>query len=62
MDTTGGLDMSTTSTEIRRQRRGRSVAMYGVMLVTIALAVVLVQVVGHEAGHLFSKITQGLAH
>jgi fatty acid desaturase len=54
--------MSTMSTDIHRQRRGRSVAMYGVTLVTIALIVVLVQVVGHEAGHLFSKVTQGLAH
>jgi fatty acid desaturase len=35
--------------------------MYGVTLVTIVLAVIVVQLVGHEAGHLFSKVSQGLA-
>ena len=52
--------MSTMSTDIRRRRR-RGLATYGVMLLSIALVVVVVQVVGHEAGQLFSKVSQGLA-
>jgi Flp pilus assembly pilin Flp len=54
--------MSTMSTDIQRRRRLRGAATYGVMLVTIALVVIAVQVVGHEAGHLFSKVSQALAH
>ncbi len=53
--------MSTMSTDVCRGRRLRGAAMYGVTLVTIVLAVIVVQVVGHEAGHLFSKVSQGLA-
>jgi hypothetical protein len=53
--------MSTMSTGIRRQRRMRTVASLGVTLLTIALVVLVVELVGHEAGHLFSKVTQGLA-
>jgi hypothetical protein len=30
--------------------------------VTIALVVLVVQVVGHEAGHLFAQVSQGLEH
>jgi hypothetical protein len=53
--------MSTLSTGTRRHRRKRAVATYGVTLVTIALVLLVVQVVGHEAGHLFSKVSGGLA-
>jgi hypothetical protein len=52
--------MSTTSTEIRRRRR-HAVAMYGVMLITIALVLIVVQVVGHQAGDLYSKVSTGLS-
>jgi len=62
MNSTGGLNMSTLSTDFRRQRRRRSVAVYGVTLITIALVIVVAEVVGHEAGHLFSSVTEGLAH
>jgi hypothetical protein len=53
--------MSTSSTDLRRHRRKRTVATYGVTLVTIALVLLVVQVVGHEAGHLFSQVSAGLA-
>lgn len=52
--------MSTMSTNVRR-RRSRSFAAYGVTIVTIALVLIVVQVVGHQAGDLYSKVSQGLA-
>jgi t-SNARE complex subunit (syntaxin) len=52
--------MSTTSTAIRRRRR-HSVAMYGVTLITIALVVIVVQVVAHQASELYSNISTGLS-
>ena len=52
--------MSTMSTDTRRRRK-HSVAMYGVMLITIALVVVVVQVVGHQASDLYSKVSIGLS-
>jgi t-SNARE complex subunit (syntaxin) len=52
--------MSTMSTGIRR-RRTRTLAMYGVTIVTIALVVLVVNVVGHEAGSLYAKVSSGLA-
>jgi hypothetical protein len=54
--------MSTLSTDVRRQRRSRTVATYGVAFVTIALVLLLVQVVGHEAGLLFAHVSQGLSY
>ena len=51
--------MSTLSTDARRRRR-HSVAMYGVTLITIALVVIVVQVVGHQASDLYSKVATGL--
>lgn len=38
----------------------RTLASLAVTVVTIALVVMVVELVGHEAGHLFSKVTQGL--
>jgi hypothetical protein len=58
----GGFDMSTMSTDDRRQRRSRTVAAYGVAFVTIVLVLLLVQVVGHETGHLFAKVSRGLSY
>ncbi len=54
--------MSTMSMDVRRQRRSRRVATYGVAFVTIVLVLLLVQVVGHETGHLFAKVSQGLSY
>ena len=54
--------MSTMSTDDRRQRRSRTVAAYGVAFVTIVLVLLLVQVVGHETGHLFAKVSRGLSY
>jgi hypothetical protein len=54
--------MSTMSTDVRRQRRSRTVAHYGVMLVTIVVVVALVQVVGHAAGNIFANVSQGLSY
>jgi len=42
-------------------RRLRGSARYGVMLVTIALAVLSVLALAHEVEHLFSGISHGLA-
>jgi len=50
------------STDVRRQRRLHKVATYGVAFVTIALVLLLAQVVGHETGHLFAKVSQGLSY
>jgi|HubBroStandDraft_3_1064219.scaffolds.fasta_scaffold743468_2 hypothetical protein len=50
------------SGDLRRRQRTRGWAIYGVTLVTIAVTVVVVQFVGHDAGHLVSRITQGLTH
>jgi t-SNARE complex subunit (syntaxin) len=52
--------MSTMSTDTRRRRR-HSVAMYGVTLIAIALVVVVVQIVGHQASDLYSKVSTGLS-
>jgi hypothetical protein len=52
--------MSTMSNDVRHRRR-HSVAAYGVTLVTIALVIIVVQVVGHQAGDLYSKVTTGLS-
>ena len=54
--------MSTMSMDDRRQRRSRRVATYGVAFVTIVLVLLLVQVVGHETGHLFAKVSKGLSY
>ncbi|MGA8633648.1 MAG: hypothetical protein WB805_02190 [Candidatus Dormiibacterota bacterium] len=54
--------MSTMSMDVRRQRRSRRVATYGVAFVTIVLVLLLVQVVGHETAHLFTKVSQGLSY
>jgi hypothetical protein len=35
--------------------------MYGVTLITIALVVIVVQVVGHQAGDLYSQVSTGLS-
>jgi hypothetical protein len=35
--------------------------MYGVMLITIALVVLVVQLVGHQASDLYSKVSTGLS-
>jgi hypothetical protein len=40
----------------------RAVASFGVTLVTIALIVLVVELVGHEVGQLFAKVSQGLAN
>jgi hypothetical protein len=52
--------MSTMSTDARR-RRTRSVATYGVTLITIALVLIVVEIVGHQAGNLYSNVSQGLS-
>jgi t-SNARE complex subunit (syntaxin) len=52
--------MSTLSTDSRRRRK-HSIAMYGVTLITIALVVIVAQVVGHQAGDLYSKVSTGLS-
>jgi t-SNARE complex subunit (syntaxin) len=52
--------MSTLSTDTRRRRK-HSVAMYGVMLITIALVVVVVELVGHQASNLYSTVSTGLS-
>ena len=58
-----GFDMSTMSMDVRRKRRSRAVvATYGVAFVTIALVLVLVQIVGHESGQLFAHVSQGLSY
>jgi hypothetical protein len=54
--------MSTLSTNVRRQRRLYTVAQYAVTLVTLALVVLLVQVVGHAAGNIFANVSQGLSY
>jgi hypothetical protein len=57
----GDVKLSTLSTDLRRHRRKRSLAGYGVTLVTIGVILLVVQLVGHEAGHLFSQVSEGLA-
>ena len=54
--------MPTLSMDVRRQRRSRRVATYGVAFVTIVLVLLLVRVVGHEIGHLFAKVSRGLSY
>lgn len=46
---------------MRRHGRKRAVAIYGVTLVAIALVLLVAQVVGHEAGLVFSKVSERLA-
>jgi uncharacterized membrane protein YcjF (UPF0283 family) len=53
--------VSTTSSDLRRRHRTRAWATYGATLVSIVVIILVVEVVGHEAGHLFTKISQGLA-
>lgn len=54
--------MATTPSQVERRHRTRGWALYGVTLISVLLVVVVVQVVGHEAGDLAAKISQGLAH
>jgi hypothetical protein len=54
------MEMSTMSTEVRRRRR-LSLASFGVTIIAIALVVIVVQVVGHQAGDLYSKVSAGLS-
>jgi hypothetical protein len=54
------MDMSAMSAELRRRRR-LSVATFGVTIITIALVVIVVQLVGHQAGDLYSKVSSGLS-
>jgi hypothetical protein len=55
----GGWQMLPISHGAGRRLRGS--ARYGVMLVTIALAVLSILALAHEAEHLFSGISHGLA-
>jgi hypothetical protein len=54
------MDMSTMSKDIRRRRR-LSLATFGVTIITVALVVIVVQLVGHQAGDLYSKVSAGLS-
>ena len=54
--------MSTMPSQLQRRQRTRGWAVYGVTLVSIVVVIVVVQLVGHEAGALATKINQGLAH
>jgi hypothetical protein len=60
IDRPGGMDMSTMSTDLRRRRR-LSAATFGVTIITIALVVIVVQLVGHQAGDLYAKVSTGLS-
>ena len=48
------------SADVRRRRR-LSVATFGVTVITIALVVIVAQVVGHQAGDLYAKVSSGLS-
>jgi hypothetical protein len=54
------MDMSTMSKDIRRRRR-LSLATFGVTIITVALVVIVVQLVGHQAGDLYAKVSTGLS-
>lgn len=54
--------MGTMPTKVQRRHRTRAWALYGVMLVSIVLVIVVAQVVGHETSDLAAKISQGLGH
>jgi hypothetical protein len=52
--------MSSMSTDARR-RRGRGLAGYGVTIITIALILLVVEIVAHQAGNLYSSVSHGLS-
>jgi hypothetical protein len=54
--------MATMPSQVERRHRTRGWALYGVTLVTVVLVIVVALVVGHEAGVLAAKVSQGLAH
>jgi purine-cytosine permease-like protein len=48
------------SGDLRRRQRTRGWAIYGVTIVTVMVTILVIQLVGHDAAHLVSRITQGL--
>jgi hypothetical protein len=58
----GVLQLATMSSDLRRRQRTRGWAVYGVSLVTIAVIILVVLAVSHDADHVVTQINQGLTH
>jgi len=47
----------------RERERGQGMVEYGLILILVAIAVIIVLgVIGHQVGNVFSNLSSGLAH